>query len=155
MRQDHLLSKEHLRPKGCEGPVPAVVSVGCSMAETLASSVRQRLLVLVLPPGGVWSGLVVRLGGASNILLGPEETSPLWWWGCSRVVQSLLWVAIPACVHAVGCVGGCLVVAGVGWWVGRCLRIAQWTRASLWSSCRGRTVNALAPGADEGRGRPR
>jgi len=25
----------------------------------------------------------------------------------------------------------------------------------LWSSCRGRTVNALAPGADEGRGRPR
>jgi len=25
----------------------------------------------------------------------------------------------------------------------------------LWSSCRGRTVDALAPGADEGRGRPR
>jgi len=25
----------------------------------------------------------------------------------------------------------------------------------LWSSCQGRTVNALAPGADEGRGRPR
>jgi len=25
----------------------------------------------------------------------------------------------------------------------------------LWSSCRGQTVNALAPGADEGRGRPR
>jgi hypothetical protein len=47
-----------------------------------------------------------------------------------------------------GC-GGC------GLWVGRLLRIAQWTRASLWSSCQGRTVDALAPGADEGRGRPR
>jgi hypothetical protein len=44
-----------------------------------------------------------------------------------------------------------------GLWVGRWLRIAQWTRAScfLWLSCQGRTVDALAPGADEGRGRPR
>jgi len=25
----------------------------------------------------------------------------------------------------------------------------------LWLSCQGRTVDALAPGADEGRGRPR
>jgi len=25
----------------------------------------------------------------------------------------------------------------------------------FWSSCQGRTVDALAPGADEGRGRPR
>ncbi len=46
-------------------------------------------------------------------------------------------------------------VCGLGWWVGCVLRIAQWTRASLWSSCQGRTVDALAPGADEGRGRPR
>lgn len=46
-------------------------------------------------------------------------------------------------------------VGRIGLWVGRLLRIAQWTRASLWSSCQGRTVNALAPGADEGRGRPR
>ena len=36
-----------------------------------------------------------------------------------------------------------------------CLRIVQWTRASLWSSCQGQMVDALAPGADEGRGRPR
>ena len=45
----------------------------------------------------------------------------------------------------------------VGLWVGCWLRIAQWTRAScfLWLSCQGRTVDALAPGADEGRGRPR
>src|SRR4051812_38221587 len=46
-------------------------------------------------------------------------------------------------------------VGRIGLWVGRLLRIAQWTRASLWSSCQGRTVDALAPGADEGRGRPR
>ena len=47
------------------------------------------------------------------------------------------------------------LVWGCGLWVGCLLRIAQWTRASLWSSCQGRTVDALAPGADEGRGRPR
>ena len=45
----------------------------------------------------------------------------------------------------------------LGLWVGRWLRIAQWTREScfLWLSCQGRTVDALALGADEGRGRPR
>jgi hypothetical protein len=52
-----------------------------------------------------------------------------------------------------------LVAGGfrMGLWVGCWLRIAQWTRAScfLWLSCQGRTVDALAPGADEGRGRPR
>ena len=54
-------------------------------------------------------------------------------------------------------VGGRGRVWAVGLWVGRWLRIAQWTRAScfLWLSCQGRTVDALAPGADEGRGRPR
>ena len=53
--------------------------------------------------------------------------------------------------------GGGAGVMWVGLWVGRWLRIAQWTRAScfLWLSCQGRTVDALAPGADEGRGRPR
>ena len=42
---------------------------------------------------GVWSGLVVRLGGASSILLGPEGTSP----GgvVSHVVQSGPGVVIP------------------------------------------------------------
>ncbi len=67
------------------------------------------------------------------------------WRGLSRIpgAGSALW----------GGVG----VAGAGWWlrVGCLLRITQWTRASLWSSCQGRTVDALAPGADEGRGRPR
>ncbi len=50
-----------------------------------------------------------------------------------------------------------VLVSSVGLWVGRWLRITQWTRAScfLWLSCQGRTVDALAPGADEGRGRPR
>ena len=54
------------------------------------------------------------------------------------------------------------VFLGVWWgqfglWVGCWLRIAQWTRASCFVclSCQGRTVDALAPGADEGRGRPR
>ncbi len=36
-----------------------------------------------------------------------------------------------------------------------CLRTAQWTRASLLVSDKERTVDALAPGADEGRSRLR
>lgn len=68
------------------------------------------------------------------------------WRGLSRIPDAV-----------VPLVWGCGGVAGAGWWlrVGCLLRITQWTRASLWSSCQGRTVNALAPGADEGRGRPR
>jgi hypothetical protein len=86
---------------------------------------------------------------AVNTLLGPEGTStaPLRWGllGSSGLPE-------PVCTTAL--VGGGVVCGG--WFgVGCCLRIAQWTRASLWSSCQGQTVNALAPGADEGRGRPR
>jgi hypothetical protein len=55
-----------------------VVSVGCSLAETLASSSRQRPRTLVLPllRVGCGSGSVVRLGWAVDTLLGPEDTSP-------------------------------------------------------------------------------
>lgn len=76
--------------------------------------------------------------------------------GVAGVVVCLAWL-----VSYTGCwfcpCGGGVGVAGAGWWlrVGCLLRITQWTRASLWSSCQGRTVDALAPGADEGRGRPR
>ena len=114
---------------------------------------------------------------AVSILLGPEGTTTsrrcrrldregsgsapgegVWWllfqpgmtWFSYRSV-----VVVPACGLVVA--GAGLVGAG-GLWVGRWLRIAQWTRAScfLWClSCQGRTVDALAPGADEGRGRPR
>ncbi len=59
----------------------------------------------------------------------------------------MAWFLIPPAVAG--------LVGDGGLWVGCLLRIAQWTRASLWSSCQGRTVDALAPGADEGRGRPR
>jgi hypothetical protein len=65
-----------------------------------------------------------------------------------RGLPGMAWCGIPPAVVGFG-------VARIGLWVGRLLRIAQWTRASLWSSCQGRTVDALAPGADEGRGRPR
>lgn len=97
----------------------------------------------------------MRLGGNVGTLLGPEGTTI----GCCfRDLASLLvgagslpgmaWPHIPPALVGFG-------VGRIGLWVGRLLRIAQWTRASLWSSCQGRTVNALAPGADEGRGRPR
>ena len=57
----------------------------------------------------------------------------------------------------VPCWGWCGGFGG-GWWVVGWLLVENYTvnaRASLWSSCQGRTVDALAPGADEGRGRPR
>jgi hypothetical protein len=85
----------------------------------------------------------VRLSLAVDTLLGPEGTSTVVF-----VSFGAFLILVRDCPLGGGVAGG-----GVG--VGRCLRIAQWTRASLWSSCRGRTVDALAPGADEGRGRPR
>ena len=81
-------------------------------------------------------------------LLGPEGTTCVVGSSRLRKLPGMAWCGIPSEVSGSG-------VARCGLWVGRLLRIAQWTRASLWSSCRGQTVNALAPGADEGRGRPR
>jgi hypothetical protein len=124
--------------------------VGCSIGGDTGEFGPATAIDPGTAPCGVWSGLVVRLGGAVNTLLGPEETSP-------RVCG----VVLGWCNATFGChTGPRRRGVGVWWWlwglwVGRCLRIAQWTRASLWSSCRGRTVDALAPGADEGRGRPR
>jgi hypothetical protein len=118
------------------------------MAETLASQGRQRPLDVEYSPfvGGKDAG--VRLGLAVDTLLGPEGTS-------TPHVLGLFVSSGQS--HASRDTGPWWVLVvwmgGVG--VGCCLRIAQWTRASLWSSCRGRTVDALAPGADEGRGRPR
>ncbi len=57
MRLDHLLSKEHLTVKAVQDPDRPSVGVGAQMAETLASSCRQRLLPLVRPLfWGVWNG---------------------------------------------------------------------------------------------------
>lgn len=96
---------------------------------------------------------MVRLGSMFSTLLGPEGTTG----GClfqSHVAGGSSSGARHGLVsHTVGGLPGWWETGGL--WVGRLLRIAQWTRASLWSSCQGRTVDALAPGADEGRGRPR
>lgn len=125
------------------------------------------LLYTLLFCGGWGKGLMMRLGLALDTLLGPEGMTVgcflgRWfcdaavWWCCGG--GGVAWRGLSripdAVVPLVWGVGG---VAGAGWWlrVGCLLRITQWTRASLWSSCQGRTVDALAPGADEGRGRPR
>ena len=115
----------------------------------------------------------MRLEVAESTLLGPEGTTvagaPGWGAGvCGppvgvRAAGLLFRCQARPGPHTVqagsALVGWCCVwlVGVVGLWVGRWLRIAQWTRAScfLWLSCQGRTVDALAPGADEGRGRPR
>ena len=118
------------------------------MAETLASRAPATVLWFEYSLLVGWE----RTAGCGwclvlNTLLGPEETStPRLCWGCLRLL-----VPDPDRVETSPCGLGRRAGSGAG----RCLRIAQWTRASLWSSCRGRTVNALAPGADEGRGRPR
>ena len=85
----------------------------------------------------LWGECGTRVVGVSDLvfagmLLGPEATR--------------LGLAAPAC--------GWGLVVGCCFWVW-CLRIVEWMRASLWSSCVGRMVDVLASGADEGRGRLR
>jgi hypothetical protein len=108
-------------------------------------------------PGGTSVGAAD--GRRDSTLLGPERTTggpggSGWSFGARHDLVSYTVRDEPAEVF--------VVFLGVWWgtvglWVGRWLRIAQWTRAScfLWLSCSGRTVDALVPGADEGRGRPR
>jgi hypothetical protein len=133
VRLDHLLSKELLLAIAlCGGsgrPAADVGSVGvCSWVETLAESLFCWCMDLsyCLPVGGCGSGCRVVVGGGVSILLGPEGTSLLVWGCCFLgfpVVPS--WQTVPR-----------VVGVGVGVWVwwGCWLRIAQWTRASLWSS---------------------
>ena len=170
MRLDHLLSKEQLT---CEsGSVACVAHVwwrGAHVAETLANYQRAtagelstRASTLVGEPLG---GTGDRCGWqiVMSTLLSPERTTlacSWWrWWPRSGWVLFFLqaWPGIAYRFSGSRRGGGCwgFGVVRCGLWVGRWLRIAQWTRASLWSSCQGRTVDALAPGADEGRGRPR
>lgn len=126
------------------------------MAETLASfsSATVGTPSTAALRGGGNGYVLVRLGRDVSTLLGPERTTVvlLFQNRCEVVdlarLPGMAWPHIPLAVAGFG-------VGRIGLWVGRLLRIAQWTRASLWSSCQGRTVNALAPGADEGRGRPR
>jgi hypothetical protein len=50
--------------------------VGCSIGGDTGEFGPATAIDPGTAPCGVWSGLVVRLGGAVNTLLGPEETSP-------------------------------------------------------------------------------
>jgi hypothetical protein len=163
VRLDHLLSKEQLSTKVDSGPHCPNVVVGCSKAETLASLTRQRPAHLVDAACEGWrrnGSVLVRLGRATrdSTLLGPERTTGYglkpWLFFSAR--HGLVAYTVSESRRTTSCSwgsGGWLL----GLWVGRWLRIAQWTRAScfLWLSCQGRTVDALVPGADEGRGRPR
>jgi hypothetical protein len=91
----------------------------------------------------------------NSTLLGPERTTvPVEAGGCLSV-PGMTWPHIP--LEEAVSTAPRFGVGRIWLWVGCWLRIAQWTRAScfLWLSCQGRTVDALAPGADEGRGRPR
>jgi hypothetical protein len=74
-----------------------------------------------------------------------------------RSYRSGLWWVVGGLLGVPG-FGGWLRV--VGWlWVENCIVDASIlfsvVYSCLWLSCQGRTVDALAPGADEGRGRPR
>ena len=182
MRLDHLLSKEHLPPNGGKGARgPRLVGRGARWRRHWRVSYRQRPAGLVRPgiaPSSGWCAHGSGTSGwcgwwrATGTLLGPERTTvPGPRVGAGRLRagwsgEGLLFrcQAQPG-LHTVPSWVGQLWLPGSGWglvwawglWVGRWLRIAQWTRAScfLWLSCQGRTVDALVPGADEGRGRPR
>jgi hypothetical protein len=175
VRLDHLLSKERLAVGG-GGQRPAVrvcrvgVLVGGDTGELdLVRSGGVSTAWWCCGAGGWESVAGVWLVMVVGTLLGPEGTTggsgPCG--GRCPGGADALWGLLFRCqawpgrhTVRVRCrVGGVVRgwVSAVGLWVGCWLRIAQWTRAScfLWLSCQGRTVDALAPGADEGRGRPR
>jgi hypothetical protein len=88
-----------------------------------------------------------------GILLGPEGTTRVGW---------VLWFQASRGWHTARVSGLVLTVGVVGWlWVENCIvdaSILLFVGCRVFCvlvSCQGRTVDALAPGADEGRGRPR
>ena len=131
MRLDHLLSKEHL-------PTPPEMS-GCVCGQRPFVSVCGTRLLM----GGTLtatshpvSSSVERPRGYIGALLGPERTRECFVSDDDlRKFSACGWVPVGVVVC--------------------CLRTAQWTRASLLVSVYERTVDVLAPGADEGRGRLR
>jgi hypothetical protein len=151
-------------PPDCGGGVLAGGDTGeYEPATVVMSSTRN-------PSGLRRNDGAMRLGSTESTLLGPEGTTrpaPVDGVGASGPKGSGRGcffgarhdLALIPCRQDRPRWGWCWLwlVGVVGLWVGRWLRIAQWTRAScfLWLSCQGRTVDALAPGADEGRGRPR
>jgi hypothetical protein len=166
VRLDHLLSKEQLSGESRTVARDLRMSGrGAQRRRHWPVCSRQRPANLVQP----LSRGVERDAGAAGS--GRQKTAPCWvlkeqpmvllvadaprTWRLGFQSRHSL-VPIPLSLPALWLVVWGLVGA-VGLWVGRWLRITQWTRAScfLWLSCQGRTVDALAPGADEGRGRPR
>ena len=135
--------------------------MGCSRAETLASSTRPRPASSEYRPRvGVGKRDAGAAGRMTGTLLGPEGTTRPGREAGPGVVVSVL----PGMIW--GHTGWSRVglVSGVSWWVVGWLWVENCTvDASIlfsvvcvvWLSCQGRTVDALAPGADEGRGRPR
>jgi hypothetical protein len=164
VRLDHLLSKEHLDPQrgpGARGP--RMSDRGARRRRhwrvtTGNGSQREYDLGGASASAGRESLLWMRLVMAISTLLGPEGTTES---AMPAPPSDRGWVVVSArqdCgnIPVIQFVGGVRCFR-MRFWVGRWLRIAQWTRAScfLWLSCLGRTVDALASGADEGRGRPR
>jgi hypothetical protein len=101
--------------------------------ETLAGFGRRRPARLVRLPvvGGAERVVPVGLAGAGSTLLGPEGTTRSAVPAVARGAGWLLFqpgMTFMADLPLVRC-----TVSWVGLWVGRWLRIAQWTRASLFS----------------------
>jgi hypothetical protein len=115
-------------------------AVGCLRVRAHIAAVfggQRFLLVLCGAGGSVQSGLP----GPRGRVAGSGRWGRWWWVWCLLVCRL-------RCSSRPGVVWGWRVA-------GCCLRTAQWTRASLWPSFLGRMVDALVPGTDEGRGRPR
>ncbi len=77
MRLDHLLSKEQLSAKADSGPRPANVRSGCSKAETLVSSSRQRSDSSSTRPCGEGTSSDAA-GGGDKHPVGYLKEQPLW-----------------------------------------------------------------------------
>jgi len=107
------------------------------MAETLANHIcGEQFDSWYCPcPRVIGGGGVERFGwlawcGGGNILLGPERTTMVVMIGV--VVSGRC--HLPPNYVLILLLRGWGVGGGCGWWVACCLRIAQWMRASLWSS---------------------
>jgi hypothetical protein len=140
---------------------------GCSLGGDTGEvhvPVWPRVLVLPSRVGGVEGAAGGVRWWVSSILLGPERTNtasgplgPLWRGLLFRLPGAAFTPDdIDDLARLGGVLGGWWCVWVVGWLlVEICIVDASIFCCCLWSSCVGQTVDALVPGADEGRGRPR
>src|SRR5262249_37548970 len=126
VRLDHLLSKEHLPAKAGQEPAPAECVGGVlDGGDTGDAAVGNGLLLLVRPFGVGNAGVGAAGGGVQTSCWVLRGQAP---------VGVVVFLVSARGGHQTACRGWFVrwvCGGGAACGVGRCLRIAQWTRASL------------------------